>query len=171
MNTSDNSELEAYLPVYDSTPEKWEDARGFITEQLKRIANAVNIREIGWFLDEELISGKQFIPAVTPNSRPQQFRTVFRKVVDVNGLSNGVHAPVPHGINFDSRFTLVSLWGAATDPVNLLALQFSFAGVPTGNNIQLYIDSTYIQINCQTDRTSYTRAFVTIEYMQQINEP
>lgn len=167
MQPFDEQNLESYLPAYDAIPEKWEDARGYLTEQLKRIANEVNLREIGWFLDQELISGKQFIPSATsPTSSPQQFRTVFRKVVNVMGLP-AVSKSVAHGIIFDSNFTLVSLWGAATDPVNLLALQFGFAGVPGGNNIQLYIDSMKINIACDTDRSSYTRAFVVIEYMQE----
>jgi len=168
--TPDTSQiLESYLPVFDAIPDDWEDAKVFLTERLKEISNAVNAREIGFFLDEELLSGKAFFPSGVgaSNSSPQQFRQIFRKVVDMGGMP-AVNKSVPHGIVFDSNFTLIALWGACTDPVNLLAFQFTLGGVPTGNNVQLYMDAVNININCQTDRSAYTRAFVVCEYMQEI---
>ena len=44
MDFSDNQQLESFVPVYDAVPDKWDDARPFIVEQLKRLAFAVNIR-------------------------------------------------------------------------------------------------------------------------------
>ena len=49
MQPEDSQILESYVPVYDAAPDKWEDARPFIVEQLKRLANAINVREIGFF--------------------------------------------------------------------------------------------------------------------------
>ena len=84
--------FESYLPVYDSVPEKWEDGRVFLIEQLKKISNVVNVREIGWYLDEEVLTGKQFIPLATSS---QEFRSVFRKVIDCGTLVAGVtHLPM-----------------------------------------------------------------------------
>jgi len=121
MNPNQAQFFESYVPVYDVVPENWEDARGFITEQLKKLANAVNVREIGWFLDEELLSGKQFIPsnatALLQETAPQ-FRTILRKVVDCGTLPNAGIKTVPHGIVFDNNFTLLNLYGAATAPSN-----------------------------------------------------
>ena len=65
MTYNSSQIFESYIPVYDAVPEGWEQARPFIVEQLKALANAANIREIGWYLDEELLSGKQFIPSPT----------------------------------------------------------------------------------------------------------
>lgn len=86
MNTLDSQEFESYVPVYDTIPEKWEDARAFIVEQLKKISTAVNIREIGWLLDQELLSGKAFIPGsnnIISGGSSQTFRSVLRKVVSL----------------------------------------------------------------------------------------
>ena len=113
----DNQRFDAFLPVYDTVPEKWDDARGFITEQLKRISNEVNVREIGWFLDEQVITGQQFIPSTADvNSSPQQFRTVFRKVINFGALPNSGTKSEPHGLTVNSNFSLVHLYGAATNP-------------------------------------------------------
>src|SRR5271168_161302 len=113
----DSQNLESYVPVYDVIPDKWEDARSFIVEQLKRLANAVNIREIGWFLDQELLSGKAFIPGVNNannGATNQAFRTILRTVVVFPGLVIGANTQ-PHGITVDANFSLIQMFGAATN--------------------------------------------------------
>lgn len=169
MNSSQN--FESYLPVYDAVPEDWEKARPFLVEQLKAISNAVNAREIGFFLDEELLSGKQFIPSINnPTGEQQQFRSVLRKVIDFGTLPNTTTKSVPHGITVDSNFTLVCLYGAATDPVRLVSFPIPFVEVkvPALLGIQLEMNATNVQITTGSDRTNFTRCFITIEYMQEI---
>lgn len=168
----DSQNLESYVPVYDAIPEKWEDAKPFIVEQLKKISNAVNIREIGWFLDQELLSGKAFIPSSTPLSdlsTSQVFRQVLRKVVDFGALPAAGTKSVAHGITVDFNFTLVQMFAAATDPNDLLALPIVYAD-PTALNkaIALNMDATNVNITVGIDRSAYTRTFVVIEYMQEL---
>lgn len=169
MNTSQI--FESYLPVYDVVPENWEEARPFLVEQLKAICNAVNAREIGFFLDEELLSGKQFIPAVNnPTGAQDQFRSVLRKVINFGTLPNTSTKNVPHGLVFDANFTLVQLFGAATDPVNFIGFPLPWAEmkVPAAGNIQLEIDATNVSITTGSNRSNFTRCFVVIEYLQEI---
>jgi hypothetical protein len=97
-------DFDAYIPVYDAIPESWEDARQYIVEQLKQISNAVNVREVGWFLE--------------------QYRSIFRKVFDASPLASGANT-VPHDLTFDNRFTLIDLWVAGTDSVGFQALVIS----------------------------------------------
>ncbi len=81
MLPQDSQQLESYVPVYDVAPQTWDEGRVFLVEQIKRLANAINAREIGFFLDQELLSGKSFIPGVnivTGAGSSQQFRTVLR---------------------------------------------------------------------------------------------
>jgi hypothetical protein len=161
--------FESYVPVYDTVPETWEDARPFLVEQLKRISNAVNIREIGWFLDEELLSGKQFIPTTSPSSgTAPQFRTVLRKVVDFGPLPNAGDKTVAHGIQIDANFTLIQLWAAATDPVGLTSFNIDHSSPTLNENIKLYLDSQFIHITTGANFSNYTRCFVFIEYIQEL---
>lgn len=161
MSSPSSQEFESYLPVYDAIPEKWEDARGFLVENLKKISNAVNVREIGFFLDEELLSGKQFIPtaqmAGTDSGNSQQFRTVLRKVVDVGPLVAGLNAGVTHGIIFDANFTLISLWVSGTNSGTLTARTISGNDVLM-NALQLVI----------TSPQAFDRAYAMIEYIQEV---
>lgn len=172
MNFSDAQQLESFVPVYDAIPDKWEDARPFVVEQLKRISNAVNIREIGWFLDEEVLSGKAFTPTANTLSdgyTSQQFRQVLRKVIDFGTLPNASAKSVPHEITVNDSFTLVQLFASGTDPVAFTSLPIPYA-IPTALNlaIALDMDATNVTITTGTDRTNYTRCYVIIEYLQEL---
>lgn len=158
---SDNQQLESFVPVYDAIPDKWEDARPFIVEQFKRVSNAVNIREIGWFLDEELLSGKAFIPSegqLDVAGTSQTFRTILRKVITFPGLTVGVNTQ-PHGLTVDANFSLIQLFGAATN-----ATAFTGEPIPNGADTISY-NATNIII---TVAAAYTRAWAVIEYMQEL---
>lgn len=156
MTTS--QDFESYVPVYDTVPEKWDDARPFLVETLKKISNAVNVRTIGFYLDEELLSGNAFIPGATiPGNNPGIFRSILRKVIDVGPLAAGLNAGVPHDILFDARFTLIDMWVAGTNSGTLTAR------VINGNDV--IMDVTNIVI---TSPQAFDRAFATVEYIQEL---
>jgi hypothetical protein len=167
----DSQNLESYVPVYDAAPKTFEEGLPFIVEQLKKLANAVNAREIGYFLDEELLSGKAFIPGINNASdggSSQQFRTMLRKVIIFGALPNASTKSVPHGITFDANFTLIQMFAAATDPVNLIAFPIPYASAGSSDGVALYMDADNVYIVTQMNRSSYTRCFVVIEYLQEL---
>lgn len=156
----DSQNLESYVPVYDVAPEKWEDARPFIVEQLKKLATAINIREIGFYLDQELLSGKAFIPGINISNdggSSQQFRTILRIVVDVSPLVNGVNPPKPHGVFFDANLTSIDSWVEATNSTTLQAVTLTYP--------QLVINGPNINI---TSPGAFDRAFFFWEYTQEL---
>jgi len=162
MTPIDSQTLESYLPVYDAIPDKWEDARAFVVEQFKKISNAVNVREIGYFLDEELLSGKAFIPGtndILEAGSSQRFRTILRKVIVFPGLTPGPPNTQPHGIFIDANFSLISLYAAATNSTALVGEQ-----IPNGSDTISYT-ATDIVI---TVAAAYDRAWAIIEYIQEL---
>jgi hypothetical protein len=172
MDQNTSQLFESYLPVYDLVPEKWEEARPFLVEQLKKISNAVNIREIGWFLDEELLSGKAFIPGsndVLDGGSSQTFRQIFRKVIDFGPLLiNGINS-APHFINVNEQFTLIFLGANATDPVGFTALPIPYVDtMALANQIEIYMDATDVYIVTGVPRSNYTRVYVIIEYLLEV---
>lgn len=172
MIPSDSQQLESFVPVYDAVPDSWEEARPFLVEQLKRISNAINIREIGWFLDEELLSGKAFIPgatALSDLSTSQVFRQVLRKVIDFGPLPAAGTKAVPHGITIDANFTLVQIYAAATDPVSLQSIPIIYADPANAAlSVRLAIVGNDVQISVGVDRSNFTRVFITVEYLQEL---
>lgn len=158
MTSPSSDTLDSYLPVYDAIPEKWEEARPFLVERMKEHANSINIREIGWFLDEELLSGKQFIPPANVSGQSDQYRSIFRKVIDCSPLVIGVNT-FPHGITIDNNFTLMQLYAAATDNVALIG-----EPIPNGPDTISY-DVNNIII---TVASAWPRCFAVIEYIQEL---
>jgi hypothetical protein len=156
----DSQTLDAFIPVYDVIPNKWEESREVIVEQLKMITNGVNIREIGWYLDEELLTGKSFIPGVPPvgDSSPPQYRQILRKVFDFSPLVPGVNFRA-HGVKVDTNFTLIQLYAAGT---NVGALNGE--PIPNGADTITYdVNNIYITV-----AAGYTRSFCVMEYMQEL---
>lgn len=152
--TFSSQEFESFVPLYDTVPENWEDARGFLVESLRKISTAINSREIGFLLDEELLSGKSFIPGITiPGNNPGDFRQIFRKVIDVSPLVVGANS-FPHGITFDVNFTLIDYWVAATDSALFTAINMVYD--------QVDMDATNVNINSPA---AYDRAFFVVEYL------
>jgi hypothetical protein len=167
----DSQNLESYVPVYDAAPKTWEEGMPFIVEQLKKLANAVNAREIGFFLDQELLSGKAFIPGIniaTDGGSSQQFRTVLRKVIDFGQLPNAGLKQVAHGITVDANFTLIQMFASATDPTNLISFPMPFDSAGSGTGVALFMDATYVNVITQSDRSTYIRCYVVIEYLQEL---
>jgi hypothetical protein len=158
MTTPTSENFEAFIPVYDAVPETWEEGRQFLVEQLRKISTAINIREIGWLLDEEFLSGQQFIPSINISGGSNQFRTVLRKVVNCSPLVIGLNT-FAHGIKFDVNFTLIQLYGAATNSVGLLAIP-----IPDGTTT-ISMDATNINI---TATAAFDRCFVVISYIQEL---
>jgi len=152
-----SQDLETYVPVYDVIPDKWEDAKATLTEHLKKISNAVNVRTVGFLLDQELLSGQAFIPGTGISGGSDQYRSVLRKVIDTGALIIGANPGVNHGITFDANFTLIDLWVAGTDSATLTARNIS------GNDVLM--NATQIVI---TSPQVFDRSFCVCEFIQEL---
>lgn len=155
-NPIDSQQFESYVPVYDTIPDTWEQAKPFLVEQLKKISNGLNIREIGWFLDEELLSGKAFIPGanIQGNASPLQFRQILRKTFLFGAIGIGITTQA-HGVTIDANFSLIQIYASGTN-----------VGALTGDNIPTVgYDVTNIII---TSTKAYTRGVVVFEYIQEL---
>jgi hypothetical protein len=171
MIGSDSQDLESYVPVYDVAPDKWEEGKGFLVEQLKKYGNALNVREIGFYLDEELLSGKLFIPGVNDivnGNTSQLYRTVLRKVIVTGSLPNATTKSVPHEIIFDNNFTLIDMWLTATDPVNFQAFGLAYWDNTGTSPITVNMDAVNINITTTGNYSTYTRSYVIVEYIQEL---
>lgn len=161
MTSVSSQQFDSYVPVYDVVPDKWEDARPFFVEQLKKMSNAINIREIGWFLDEELLSGKTYFPAVqaSPSVSPPQFRQILRKVIDFGPIVIGLNQK-PHGITFGTSFTLIQMFASATQSATIA---FPIPSGSVGSTLNMDTMNVNLSSSVVADR-----ALVVIEYIQEL---
>ena len=155
----DSQQLESYVPVNDVVPEKWEDARQFLIETLKKITNSLNAKEIGFYLDQELLNGRAFIPGITAaGDNPGQFRQMLRIVVNCSPLVPGVNN-FAHGITIDANFTLMELYAAATNRVTLVS-----EPIPNGTDT-ISLTSTDVVI---TVAAAWPIAYAVLTYIQEL---
>lgn len=166
MSISENQQFESYLPVYDVVPEKWEEARELLLEYLKKVSSAVNAREIGFFLDEELLSGKALFPGTsTPNS--QAFRSMLRKVIDFGSLPNSSTKSVPHGIPIDSNFRIVQMYFGASDTTGLTGFGCAYWAKDLSAAINLNYDVTNVNVTTTQDYSNFNQCLVVMEYTSE----
>lgn len=138
------------------------------------IATSVNMKDSGLYDGVITVSGQQFLPVFsTTESSSIVYRDVLRLVIDFGALPNATTKTVAHGITTNDDYSLVRLYGAATDPGATTwdsVIPLPFASPTLTENISLEADATNIIITTGSDRTAYERTFVIIEYITVIQE-
>lgn len=155
-------------------PEQYnDDFRLQLRKYLNDITIALNVKENGFYLEDETPTGAIFIPIFTTDGATNtKFRPMFRTVVDFGALPNNSTKTVPHGISTTQNYSVVHLYGAATQPgasTLTSSIPIPQAGIPNNDRIELEIDATNVIITtARNTRSDYTRTFVTIEYIKEI---
>lgn len=89
-------------------------------------------------------------------------KPLYQKTVDVGPLPNNTSKDVAHGVSNIEYVISMSGFGKRSDGINI-PLVYENADL-LGNAIELYADSTNIHIDTNSDKSSYTTAYVTIQY-------
>lgn len=131
-------------------------------QYINSIAIALNDKDAGFYMLQEFVNGKQFFP--NPAIRAQQNRSVFRQVVNFGTLPNTATKSVPHNIPITSEVSITEFSGAATDPSTSF-IPLPYASV-TGDDIELFMDATNVNVKTASDRTAYTTCYIVIEYLK-----
>jgi hypothetical protein len=159
-NSSDPALLANQLPISLSVPSEWERAQPILELFLKRVSDSVNTKEGGLYNLIETAAFIQYFTAGTPNT----FRPVYRMTVNFGALPNATTKSVAHGINFTNAFTATRIYGAATDPTDMLYIPIPYASSTANKNIEIYVDATNVNIVTGINLTAYTTTYVVIEY-------
>jgi hypothetical protein len=157
--------LNSYTPPNIIIPQRWEDARSIIEERIIKDAYATNAREIGQYVEDEIVTGQQWS---SPND-PNTFQQTFRKVINLGGLVDYTATPTQteaHGLTVDSGFTVTRIYGTASDQGTMyMPLPFTdSAGV---GNIELCMDGTNIILRSTVDYSAFTVACVVVEFIRE----
>ena len=156
-----NNEYNEQIPIDDSLPDIWEEARSALIERSKKLATAINIRTVGWYIDREILTGSKFIPTADDT---QEFRDIFRKTFDIGTLPNNGIKNVAHEISeIPENFRLLAMWGAATNTTTGASLPLPYVSI-VGNHIDLKMDATNIIITTNSNYSSYNESMIVIEY-------
>jgi len=131
-------------------------------QNMNNIALVLNTKSSGYYINKEFVTGKLYY---NPTSNdPMQLRPGYAITIPCGALGVGPNTPVAHGLTVTNTWQWMSIYGAATDSVNLYGYPITFGGTVTGN-IAVYVDSTNINIDNQTGVT-FTSSAVTLEYVK-----
>ena len=123
------------------------------------VSNAVNNRDIAFYLNREQLSGGQLFTV----GDPQKNRYIYRQCYNFGALpAKGVTKTLAHGIDFTNQnLVFVSIYGAATYPGNG-AIPVPY--VLQNKEVELTLDATNIVIYSHEDYSMYTQTVITLEY-------
>ena len=88
-------------------------------------------------------------------------RPIYQKTVNINGLPASTK-DVPHNISdFDFGWVVN---GYAQNPSDSTKITFNFPTTYTGASVEAWLDKNNVKIYVSTNRTTYSIAYVTIQY-------
>jgi len=174
MASSYEGNLNNFLPQTYIIPEDDEQRDIMLRQYLNNISTATNTKDSGFYTENETITGQQFLPTYgTDTSSNVNPRSVFRKVIDFGALPNSTTKSVPHGITSVSGavlgldFSVTKISGASTNP-GAEWVPLPYASPTAANNIELFLNTTDVVITTGSNRTSFTRTYVVVEYIKVV---
>ena len=141
-------------------PDNFDDFSEIFEREYKRVIDAVNTKEGGLYLLQELATFEQYF---TPND-PQQNRNIYRKVIDFGSLPNTSSKSVAHNIAFNSNTRMTRLYGAASDSTGVQFIPLPFASPTLAESVSLSVTGTQVIITTGSDRTNFTSSTIVMEY-------
>ena len=152
-----------------------EDFTVRLRQNFNNIVLALNIKDSGYYSQEEFVNGQLFYPDYTrvdsASSAPATFRQVFRKVIDTGTLPDTTFKNIPHGITLmpaagNTTFIFTRIYGCATDPAARIFLPLPYASPTAANNIEVEVNATNVRITTGSNRTAYTISHCVLEYIK-----
>lgn len=146
-----------------------------LRQNLNNIVLALNIKDSGYYAQEEFVNGQLFYPDYTrvdsASTASSTYRQVFRKVIDTGALPNVGTSTTAHGITTlpavgNTTFIATRIFGCATDPVNRLFIPLPYSSPTLNQNISVYWDNTNVYITTGINMTAYTISHCVLEYIK-----
>lgn len=175
MTFSPPNAISSYLPVEFDIPMSPDAQRIFINQRERLTATILNVKENANYELFELLTAQQYFstqPAGTINTP----RYTFRKVIDFGALPNNATKSVAHGLVLDdgvnpSTWFFTKIQADAFDPAvgAELGISIPYYDIVAGavaNPINIFVNQTNVVITTTSNRTNFTRCYVTLEYIK-----
>ena len=138
-------------------------------QNINNIALVLNIKDSGYYSNQEFLNGQLFFPNTLQNNDPldsPDFRQVFRTTVNFGALPNAGTISIPHNIDVNNGYTLTRMYGAATNTSSTSFLPIPYASPTLNKNIELNADDTNVNITTAIDYSGYTTCYCILEYLK-----
>lgn len=138
-------------------------------QNLNLMATNVNLKDTGYYVRQEFVNGQLWFPNPATNSSTPgnaASRQVFRVVVNFGALPNDTTISQPHNIPINPGFTFTRIYATATNPnTEFLPIPYS-STTSVNDNIELWVDTTYVNIKTKIDYSAYTTTYCILEYIK-----
>ena len=177
-----NTEVGAFLPttgvfdrsIIDAIDIKSPEFKDFLVRLYQRtneIALSVNIRDAGFYVEEEFINGQLWFENKTLSSKTSkapQMRQVYRKVIDVGSLPGAPGTQTTaHSIPITTDYSFTRIYGTASDTTGLIFLPIPYATATAADIIEIKVDVTNINITVGKDMSAFNKCYVVVEYIAE----
>lgn len=153
---------QAYVPTTITLPEDPAQQKRVLVDYLSRVANSLNVRDIGEYSTTEVVTGQNYYGT---SATPLKQRGVFRKVIDYSlALPNTASVNIPHGLTLSADFRFTRIYGVANNPgTSAIPLPNDGAG---GQGVALSISGANIVLTTAFNATAFTSTSIVLEYVK-----
>lgn len=132
-------------------------------QNLGNMANIINVKDTGIYTNDSIVVSQQYFP--NPTAQNQEYRQVYRAVIDCGPLANTGTTSTAHNIQVTSNTIFTRIYGCSTNPgTDFIPLPYASATLV--NNIELDVDNSNINITTAADYSAYIITYVVVEYIQ-----
>lgn len=149
-----NNQSTSFLPVFRNFDVDDDELRIQLSNSYLQIAQSVNARQTGFFLEQEFQNGQQWFLENKP---------AFRKIIIFGAIAAGGTSTVLH--NIQSLTRIVDYWGLATTATPDWR-QLPYASVTANANIECRVTPTGVVINNGAASPNITSAIVILNYLK-----
>ena len=139
-------------------------------QNLSFMAMVLNTKDTGIYDTQEYPNSQVYFPDPANTSQTvvgPNYRQVLRKVINFGALPNTGTKSVAHGIqNIDANTTFTRIYATASDTTGLTYVPIPYASTTAvADNIEIYVDSTNVNIITGSNRSNYNICYVVLEYL------
>lgn len=160
MGISSDNPLVSNQVSNPNFPNDFKGLRDLLDREWKKLVDAINSKEGGLYLLQELATFKLYFDI----NNPLNALNVYRKVINFGALPNSTTKRIPHNISFNSVTRMTHIYGTATDPSSLSYIPLPFSSPTLVENVKLEANQKEIVITTGQDYSNYVFTYVVIEY-------
>jgi hypothetical protein len=152
----------------DVTSPQFKELLVRLYQNINNISTALNLKDTGYYLDQEFVNGQLFFPNPAYNSSTPLdpgFRQVWRLVINFGQLPNTAAKSVAHGLTINAGVTFTRIYATASDTTGFNYIPIPYSSAAGASNIELNVDATNVIITTASDRTNYNICYVVLEYL------
>jgi hypothetical protein len=137
-------------------------------QNINNIANVLNLKDTGYYLNQEFVNGQLYFPNPNYNSSTPEdpgFRQVWRLVVNFGPLPAAGSTSKPHGLTINSGVTFTRIYATASDTTGFNYIPIPYSSAANNSNVELAVNATDVTITVASDRSAFNICYVVLEYL------